>query len=132
MDLSSIDLQAAAEQGEKMYLEHPVTGETVKDDDGNPMWIKVLGTDSKAYNRAVSRIASKRTRKGKGQITIEQQAENAADLLSELSVDWYVVIDGDTPKFSVEAAKQLYIDHKWIRQQVDDFAGDRANFWKAS
>ena len=132
MDLSSIDLQAAAEQGEKMYLEHPVTGETVKDDDGNPMWSKVLGTDSKAYNRAVSRIASKRTRKGKGQITVEQQAENAADLLSELSVDWYIQTDKDYPEFSADAAKQLYIEHKWIRQQVDDFAGDRANFYKGS
>lgn len=131
MDLSNIDLEAAAEQGEKLYLEHPVTGETVRDDDGNAMWIKVIGTDSKAYNRAVSRIASKRTRK-KGQITIEQQAENAADLLASLSIDWYVVLNGETPDFSFEAAKQLYTEHKWIRQQVDDFAGDRANFWKAS
>ena len=46
MDLASIDLQAAAEEGVEVKLQHPANGEYLLDDEGEHLTIVILGKDS--------------------------------------------------------------------------------------
>jgi hypothetical protein len=46
MDLSKIDLTAAADKGITTELANPVTGEPLEDEGGKRITIKVLGRDS--------------------------------------------------------------------------------------
>lgn len=49
MDFATIDLSAAAERGADCHLDHPVTGEPLYSDDGQPISIRVLGQDSREF-----------------------------------------------------------------------------------
>lgn len=136
MDLSKINLEKMAEQGAEMELVHPVTGETLTQDDKEktPITIKVVGTDSKAYrnkNRDFQRKRiAKMTKSRTKTIDYTVSDEDACELLAECTVGWSgIEVDGKPLEFSKENANELYMKFNWIREQVDAFIGDRANFF---
>ena len=59
MDLANIDLQAAAENGIDVSLQHPATGDFLVDDGGDHLVITVLGKDSEIWQTAAKRINTK-------------------------------------------------------------------------
>lgn len=137
MDLSNFNVEKMAEQGAWMELENPETGDVLKSDEGEPVAIKVLGTDSKAWrnkNRLYQqRRIAKMTRSRSKQIDYTMSDEDACELLSECTVGWKgIVDDGEEVEFSKEAAFDLYMKYIWIREQVDSFVGDRANFFPSA
>lgn len=133
MDLSKINLTESAESGADLELEHPVTGEVLKDEDGKTVSIKLMGIDSAAYRNKQREIQNRRmTRmmKGKGANTMLSD-EDACELLASCTKGWSgFEQDGEVVKFSHKAAVDLYMEHMWIREQVDAFIADRANFYK--
>jgi hypothetical protein len=129
LDLSSLDVKAGAEAGFELQLTHPQSGDLL------PIWITVLGADADTYQHAVRRsntrgleMLSRRKR-----VTPEEHADQTLELLATITRGWRsgpkVTLKGQPfPAFSVAAAKQLYADFPWIREQVDQAMADRANF----
>jgi hypothetical protein len=56
MDLSSLSQRADTAQIE---IYHPETGETLTDDNGQPMWVEVYGVDSPRYREIDQRITDR-------------------------------------------------------------------------
>ena len=52
MDLAQFDLKEAANSGISVDLAHPITGETLEDDKGKSISIKILGRDSAKWQQA--------------------------------------------------------------------------------
>jgi hypothetical protein len=136
MDLSNINLEKNAEQGADMELVHPVTGDVMIQDNGKPITIKVLGTDSKAYRNGQREYQRKRIAKmaksRNKSVDYTVSDEDAAILLAECTAGWDgIIVDGKKLEFSKDAAEELYLKFNWIREQVDGFIGDRANFFQS-
>lgn len=122
MDLNDLDVRKAADEGADLQLEHPVTGEPLD------VTIRLLGSDSAAYRNAVKRIAERR--RGQKRQTLDEMEQQAAELMASITVGWAnLERDGKPVDFSHDAAQQVYIDFPWIREQVDQFVTDRANFF---
>lgn len=133
MDLSKINMEKMAELGADMELVHPVSDEPMLQDDGSKITIKLLGTDSKAYrnkNRDFQRQRiAKMTKTRSKTIDYTVSDEEACELLAECTIGWSgILVDGVLVEFSKAAAEELYMKFGWIREQVDVFIGNRANF----
>lgn len=133
MDLSSLDTRKAAGDGAKYQLRHPVEDTPITTDDGKPVTITVIGTDSEAFRRAAQAQANSRLKHGqRSRVTAETVESDATDLLVACTTGWSgIVVDGKELDFSAENARALYDRFPWIREQVSAFAAERANFLKA-
>lgn len=133
MDLAKINLKESAEAGADMELEHPVSGDVLLQDNGNPITIKLAGTDSKQYRAKQRELGTKRMtralrRSRKPDLSVSD--EDACSLLAACTLGWDgIIIDGKTVEFNDANAYDLYMDQPWVREQVDIFIGDRANFF---
>lgn len=130
MDLSTLNVAAAADRGADLHLAHPSTGEPLYTEDGKPVTIRLLGADSHEYRQRIRRLANQNLNKKKRERqNLEQIEEQAAELLAAITVGWSnIVLEGETVECNVDNAKSLYLDYAWIREQVDEFVGERANF----
>ncbi len=134
------DLRAAAEKGAWLQLVDPITGEELGVAEEKPCRIRVRGADSMAYEEAVARTVAMRSKKTlppkKGRVTANQLLEAAgenegmqAEELAAITLGWeHIEWEGAEFPHSHENAIKLYTEHRWIREQVIDFFGDRANF----
>jgi hypothetical protein len=131
LDLCDLDVRKGAEAGFELQLAHPQSGTPL------PIFITVLGADSDLYQTALrtqQRRRMERLARGKRTpITPEEIEEDALALLAGITTAWRtapgVTLDGQAfPAFSQNAAKQIYQRFPWIREQVDQAMGDRANF----
>lgn len=133
IDLAEFDVRSAAEQGAAMEIHSPVTGEVLRHDDGRPFTITVLGRDSERFlklARAQSdrRIqATLRTRQPAATVSVER---DDIELLVNATTGWDMVLGGEVPKFSAEKCREVYTKYPFLREQVDAFVGNRANFLK--
>lgn len=130
MDLGKFNVEKAADEGAELHLEHPVTGEKLYTEDGEKISIRLVGMDSTKYRRAMSRIASKNMGKRQKQRSIEKAEQEGAELLAACTVGWQNIVVGEPLEHSEEAAYDLYVGQRWIREQVDEFVADRANFFQ--
>jgi len=132
MDLGKLDLITASSEGVQMELYHPV--EEVSFDP--PVYITVVGMDSDTYQKASRDIQNKRLKRiqAKGRVrfqaTAEELEQESVELLARCIVGWEnIEWEGSPLTFNYENAKKL-MGILWIREQVDTFIGDRANFLK--
>lgn len=134
MDLSVLDTRKAAEEGAKLQLRHPVDDTPLTGDKGEPITITVIGTDSQTFKRAMHAQADRRINKPNSRrvMTMQSVEDDSINLLVAATIDWEgIVVDGKELPFSNENAHALYERFPWIREQVNIFVGDRANFLKA-
>ena len=128
MDLSTLDLSVAASEGATLTLTHPGTGEDLYSDD-KPMTITVLGKDSAEYRGAIRKAANARMKNRKKVDTVEALESESVGLMSTITTGWSgITVDGEEMAFNAENAKELYRRFHWIREQVDAFVDERANF----
>jgi hypothetical protein len=132
--MSLEELSFSDVSGAVMEIEHPATGEVIRDTEGNPAWIRLLSTESdkgvKINNKIMNQnLESMQKKKG---LSAEKTIEQTAELLAELTEDWYLVspksgepIDDECNK---QNARKAYRDNKWLRDQAEDFAADLGNF----
>lgn len=136
MDIGKINLAERSEQGADLELEDPITGEKGKQADGSPVTIRVMGMDSAAFRNKHREIQSRRMAKiarGKKPDYAGNSDDEAAELLVACTIGWNgIEVNGEVLAFTPKAARDLYLDHHWIREQVDQFIGDRANFFTMS
>lgn len=127
--LAELDTCKGADAGFECQINHPTTGAPIA------LWITVLGTDSETYRRtlnAQTRRMQERARKTRRPSTPEEIDEDALQLLAAVTTGWRAELELDKgvpfPAFSKAAAVDLYRRFRWIREQVDQAVGDRANF----
>jgi len=132
--MSLDELSFSDVDGAVMYVEHPATGEIIRDNDGNEAWIRLLSTESdkgvKANNKIMNQnLESMQKKKG---LSAEKTIEQTAEMLAELTEDWYLV----SPKSgepiedacNKQNAKKAYRENKWLRDQAEEFSSDLGNF----
>jgi|SRR5471030_37307 len=119
MDLADLFTRSTAEAGVEMKLLHPATGEVIKNEDGKEWVVTVAGTDSDRWKASIRASARKRGR----------NEDDVSETLASLIVGWKnLVLNKETLKFTPQAAIKLLTDYPWIRDQVNTFASERANF----
>lgn len=125
MDLKTLDITSPANEGVWMDIEHPITGEVLD------IKIKVAGIDSNIYRKKLREQQNKRIRKGFKNITAEELEAEAIELLVACTLDWKgVEYEGQELECNPENIRKIYKEFPWIREQVDLFINDRANFLK--
>lgn len=135
-DLDVIDTKTISEAGAKLAVKK-LDGSPLLNSMGAPVEITVKGPDSADYTRLLRTQIKKRMARS-GIPTEEQSAEDETDLVELLvscTLSWNGILDKDTKQpvaFSPNACRQLYQNFPVIRDQVDSFIANRANFTPAS
>mgnify|MGYP007011828515 FL=1 len=135
MDLKNLDMEKAAEKGAFLHFEHPVNGEKLyaEDENGNPdherpIGVTLVGTDSSAFRRKVSEIANRSMGKRQKSRTVERSDAEASELVAACTIGVHnIVIDGEVIK--LKDMEHVYTKYRWMREQADEFIGDRRNFF---
>jgi hypothetical protein len=135
MDLSGLSTKEGATQGAWLHLEHPVSGLPLGEP-GKPCRWRIAGADSEQYQKAARRqqarrmedAAQSRSRRA-NVLSADRLREESLDLVAGCVLDWEnVELNGATVPFSIAAARAMLVDHDWLREQVEEFLNDRANF----
>jgi len=128
MDLKDLDLTAAADQGAWLTPVHPRTGEDL------PIKIHLASADSTRWIEEEARDKDKRLKAmakvGKmPDLTTAEIEERGIRLLAAVTLGWEnVEWEGAPCPFNQQNARVLYRTLRWLRDQVDAFVSDRANF----
>lgn len=128
MDLNQLNTAQIANQGAIMTVRHPDTNEPLA------MTITLLGADSKAF-RFARNLAINRRLKSNARLlpTAEETDATSVEMLADCTVAWTgIELEGKPLDCTRENAVLLYSNPGlgWLREQVDRFVGDRANFLK--
>lgn len=137
--LDSIDTRTLSETGVDVAIHKLNSTEPLLAANGTPVTIKVLGPDSSKY-RALSRsnIRKRLSKMAENKQTtdadLDENESDALDMLAACTVGWVGVLNtkGEPIECTVENARKLYEAYPVVREQVDGFIGERANFLKAS
>ena len=109
-------------------LVHPVTKEELD------VKITVVGMDSEVYRKTSHHQRSRRLKSirpnGKSSgINMEELEADGIELLAACTTGWKnMSYRGSELPFSKENAVMVYKEQAWVREQVDEAIGDRANF----
>jgi len=120
-----------ADDGAVLNIVHPETEELI---DG--MTITLLGQDSKVYRKlqmGKQQAALNRMAKGKKAIDLdaEKLSEDSIEDLVKLTTAWTgFALDGKKLEFTPDNVRMVYTDWAWIKEQVQEFVGNRANFFR--
>lgn len=130
MDLQNLDLASGANKGATMVVEHPITGEVLMNN-GKEAKIHVLGLESDVANEYIRQQAQKNINR-RTKMSYNEAETGSINMLAKMITGWENIIDvGVEVEFNVENARNLLTKYKWLRQQVDAFVSDRANFFNA-
>ena len=141
-DFSDVDTKAMAQAGVWMPI-RKLDGGVLTAKNGGEVRIKLLGVDSSSYRTATRETVRKRLAKravGGAQQTalsgddLEEVERDTLDLLVACTVGWEHVMSpqGEAILCGPEAARSLFESYPVIREQVEAFIGNRANFTRAS
>jgi hypothetical protein len=131
-DLNSLK-PVMADDGAVLNIVHPETEEVIEG-----MTITLLGQDSKVYRKlqmGKQQAALNRISKGKKAVDFdaEKLAEDSIDDLVKLTVSWSgFTLEGKKLDCTPENIRSVYADWAWIKEQVQEFVADRANFFRAN
>ena len=120
MDITDLDLTAAAESGFKFVLYHPVTE---KDTD---IEFEVYGSDSKRYRKARAEAQRKAMLDPESKLSTD---DLSAYIYARCIKAWKNIEEHEKEiVFSVEAAEDLFKRRLWILDQVAAKVDNRVNF----
>ena len=133
MDLNQLDTVSAANEGAKLELRDAQGSPSLKDD-GAPVTITLLGKDSDVFVKQQNAVTNRRLAAGtRLKLTSEAIQADGTALLAKCTIGWDgIVVDGESLACTYENALKLYNRFPIIREQVDEFIGERGNFSKAS
>lgn len=121
IDLAEFDPAQHCAKGFEFELTHPASGR------GLGAFITVIGAESADYIAFVRKEIGPRS-KGKEK-TVEDAEKWACGLLAECTIGWRDLgMNGAEVAFSKPEARRLYLEHRWIRAQVDKAVHDLGNF----
>jgi hypothetical protein len=138
--LDGIDTKTLSESGVDVVIKKLNSNEPLKAANGEIVSIKVLGPDSGKY-RSLSRTQiRKRLAKraaGNTEFTdadMDETDHDAMEILAGCTVGWNGILDkaGKPIPCTPENALKLFENYPVVREQVDLFISERANFLQAS
>lgn len=130
MDLAQLDTSSPS-GGVAMEVKHPTTGDVLKDGE-EPVTITLVGADSQQYRDVQRSFQNARLRDARKPVTAEQLETQATATLAACTLGWSgIELDGQKLDCTVPNAKRLYARLPWLREQVDAFISERANFLPA-
>lgn len=136
--LPGLDTRTLSETGVDMPVKS-LQGDAMKDKDGNPVTLKLLGPDSDRYRSMTRAQVRKRIQRASAGVAApaDSYAEDEADALDILvacTVGWSGVntTKGEPIPCTPETVRALYQGFPVIRDQADVFMASRVNFTKAS
>jgi hypothetical protein len=133
-DLEALTTVSLSEQGAFLHLTHPGTGLKLNNGDGQPMGLLLRGKDSTVVAAKEREISQRRI---DGALAVGRRPRIDANSLNVDAIELLVaatkevrnlVLRGQPVANTPQAFTQLYTDFPWIREQVDTFIADRANF----
>ena len=127
MEFNDLLTKEAHEEGAEVQINDPITGEPTD------LYIKVLGVDSMAFQKSQRLLKNKAVEAYSKDQKIDegQEIESEIDELVALTIGWRgLESKGKEKKFTPEACKTLYTNGPGVRNQVDRFISNRANFTK--
>ncbi len=128
MNLSSLNLQGAADAGVEIQLRHPVSGVPLD------AFVTIRGRDSAVCQAKIAELARRRLEQQAQGVPIDQVTRAQSEVietLAALTVGWRGLEVGTDPlTFSEAAAAKLYADRglSWIREQIEAAIDRRALF----
>lgn len=129
MDLK--DLKPKSDTVE-VEIVHPNTQEPLKNEDGSVMTITMYAPHSKEYKAVVHEQTNKRLKQTaktkKIEITAEELERTGLQLLAKVTKAWNITYGGEQPKFTVDAAVELYDEVFWIKDQIEEAINDSLDF----
>ena len=131
MDLNNFNFKET--EAQKVELTNPATEEPLLGDDGHPVWISVFGSDSAPFRQATRAYGNKKMAKGgRAKTTIEEIESIACKILATCTESWSdnFEVRGEVLECNQENAEMVYREFTWVREQVDAFVNERANFLK--
>lgn len=130
IDLDALDVSQASEAGAEVKILHPTTGEELE------IVIVVSGPDSKRSRDATRQMTDQLTKEAvEKKLTPDDKTfeRMAAMHAAAITQGWSGIEWGGEPfAFTPENAIKLYTERRWIREQVERFAGQRGNFFRPS
>jgi len=116
----------------EVEIKHPITGEALRNDDDTPMTITLHATHSKDYKSVMHEQTNRRLKAasatGKVDITSEELEENTLEVLAKATKSWNLTFGGEKPELTVDAAKKLYTEVFWIKDQLDEGISNSMGF----
>lgn len=133
MDLANLDLSKNAEIEAVLHVVHPISLEEQFDDNGNPVTITVLGMESSIAKRIGKARAQKQLNSRKNKQDLDEIKEFSISLLAKLTVasSGFKENGIEVNLADNNEAIRVYNQYSWLRDQLDEFIMDRANFYKA-
>ena len=126
-DFATRDVAAKAEVGAELEVLDPVTNEPVG------VYITLAGADSVVHRKAVANISKRRFNNQKGfrnkGFDPEKMEAESIEILAVCTLSWKgVTVDGDPLPCSRDNAIKMYTRFPWLREQVEQFIGDRSAY----
>jgi hypothetical protein len=136
MDLQKLNSVDACEKGAVLSIVDPRDEETILTDDATkePITITVIGRDSKLYqeqqHKAVDKRINRRIAKGKKEkLSSAELEDDTLETLVKCTRAWsHIAYGGKELECTPENVRMIYTNVPWLREQVNEFIGDRANF----
>lgn len=148
-NLNAFDTVGNANAGAEVHITNPLTGENCYLDEEmkKPVKIFVKGIKSddarKKQLAKMKELNKKRAKanlkRGKNNEPVEdfdfdydEVIKEQCEMLADLTIDFinFIDADGKPLKYSKDAAVNLYMRYEGIREQVNTFVSDEANFIK--
>lgn len=127
MDLSTLTPADTVE----ITLRHPATGVELVNDKGEKLTVAIHGMDSTVFQTHQKSLINKRLQRQnrKATFTAEQIEEESISTLAACVAGWKnIEFEGKPLEFNRANAKMLLGKLRWVREQLDEAIGDRANF----
>lgn len=126
MDLSKLDLEVASADGVEVEILHPITNDILKSDNGEPVIIRIYGTESKQFKAAAKAERSKW--KGKSvDPSSDEFNESMIKVLAKSTIEWSgVEWEGEPLECNYKNALKLYSNGglSWLSKQLLAASGD--------
>ncbi|NCD13584.1 MAG: hypothetical protein EOL93_13665 [Epsilonproteobacteria bacterium] len=117
------EIQNTSDAGVWMEIEDPTNGEPLG------MHLKLMGEDSEIYQKHLRKHRDKHLKKRTKNLKWDSFEAERTELLVACTVEWKnITYKGEQVEFTKENVRWLYSTYRGIRDQVDEFIADRANF----
>lgn len=126
-DFATRDVAAKAEVGAELEVLDPVTNEPVG------AYITLAGADSTIHRKATANVSKRRFNSQKGfrskGFDVEKMEAESIEILAVCTLSWKgVTVDGVPLPCSRDNAIKMYTRFPWLREQVEQFIGDRSAY----
>lgn len=135
-NLNNFNVVEKANKGTVLDLLDPFTGEVMTDEGEKigdkknikPLYLRLLGSDSDVYRNAIKRRFERSQNKKKQKLDLDDAQLKGAELLAKCTTECYLIEDDKAVECTQSEMIRLYLKYPWLREQAEEFMGERSNF----